>query len=755
MFDVRKLNVGARLAAGFGALLVLIVVILAVVLTGNSRTSAQFTRVVDVNMHKMQLLNSMLDTTNDVLLQRRLLLLKRGEDLATDYAQIQTLTAQYDALWSEFQQLPRNARGDEYVKQIQQARAANDAAGVKVDAAMHAMDFDSAAAIQMGEMRPLAVAWKDLISEYTAYQGVITDEAAVDYRQTETITNWLAIGVGLLSMLLGSVIAWVITRSLTVPLAAATRAAQALANGDLDIAMPKASSDEVGQVGLAIANTRQAVVRLRDGLTEMTRQHEAGIVSYCADTSALSGDYRRLGDAINALLQEHVGAAMLAGRLADRYARGDLSEDFPRVPGEKAQLMDALDNVKRTIGAINTEILQLSQSATRGDFSLRGDESRFEFGFRQMVANLNGLMATADGSLGSLSQMLRSIAQGDLTVHMDGDYQGVFATMRDDANATVAQLRQIVGGIQGAAGSINLAAGEIAQGNAELSRRTEQQAANLEETAASMEELTSTVRQNAEHARQANQLTISAQHVASEGGQATSEVVTTMGQIEQSSRRIADIISVIDGIAFQTNILALNAAVEAARAGEQGRGFAVVASEVRTLAQRSADAAKEIKGLIEDSVGKVAIGSEQVRKAGQTMSQIVTSVQQVTDIMAEISAASQEQSAGIEQVNQTVVQMDEATQQNAALVEEASAAARAMEEQAQQLNASVAVFRLQGGVSAAPSAPPVATITASRTSAAQSVDAPAHKAPSRVAPPRKPAPALTSLADSDSDWQEF
>ncbi|WP_230941158.1 methyl-accepting chemotaxis protein, partial [Xanthomonas translucens] len=294
----------------------------------------------------------------------------------------------------------------------------------------------------------------------------------------------------------------------------------------------------------------------------------------------------------------------------------------------------------------------------------------------------------------SLSTLLQAIAAGDLTARMHGEFQGVFATMRDDANATSEQLAAIVGRIQTAAMSINSAASEIATGNDDLSRRTEQQAASLEETAASMEELTSTVKQNAEHARQANQLAVGAASVASQGGDVVSQVVTTMSGIETSSKKIADIISVIDGIAFQTNILALNAAVEAARAGEQGRGFAVVASEVRTLAQRSAGAAKEIKSLIDDSVSQVSNGSALVRQAGQTMTEIVSSVQRVTDIMGEISAASQEQYAGIEQVNQTVTQMDEATQQNAALVEEATAAARSMEDQARQLTETVAVFKI-------------------------------------------------------------
>ena len=255
-------------------------------------------------------------------------------------------------------------------------------------------------------------------------------------------------------------------------------------------------------------------------------------------------------------------------------------------------------------------------------------------------------------------------------------------------------LRTIVGEVRAGTEAIGTASREIASGNQDLSARTEEQASSLEETASSMEQLTATVKQNAENARQANQLAIGASGVAAKGGQVVSQVVDTMGSINASSRRIADIIGVIDGIAFQTNILALNAAVEAARAGEQGRGFAVVASEVRSLAHKSAEAAKEIKGLIGDSVARVDSGSRLVDQAGQTMEEIVVAIKRVTDIMAEIAAASQEQSAGIEQVNQAITQMDQATQQNAALVEQAAAAAESMKEQATGLAQSVSVFNL-------------------------------------------------------------
>jgi len=290
----------------------------------------------------------------------------------------------------------------------------------------------------------------------------------------------------------------------------------------------------------------------------------------------------------------------------------------------------------------------------------------------------------------------RSIAQGNLTEPIVSVGRDEAAQLLGDLSDMQSRLATIVGSVRQGADTIATASSQIAAGNQDLSSRTEQQASSLQETAASMEELTSTVTQNAENARQANQLAVSASGVAVRGGSVVAQVVGTMGAINTSSRKIVDIIGVIDGIAFQTNILALNAAVEAARAGEQGRGFAVVAAEVRSLAQRSAEAAKEIKVLIDDSVDKVAQGNAQVADAGKTMDEIVESVRRVTDIMAEITAASQEQTSGIGQINQAVTQMDQVTQQNAALVEEAAAAAQSLQEQAEGLSQIVSVFRLGG-----------------------------------------------------------
>ncbi|MEH6355423.1 MAG: methyl-accepting chemotaxis protein [Marinobacter sp.] len=409
------------------------------------------------------------------------------------------------------------------------------------------------------------------------------------------------------------------------------------------------------------------------------------------------------------------------------------------------------------------DVNELVRYASAGDFSTRiGIEGKEGF-FLELADGLNKLMETSDRGLQDIARVLGAIAEGDLTERVTEDYQGTFLELKEYCNKTTESLTTMIGEIRQASDTIFTASAEIAGGNADLSTRTEQQASNLEETASSMEELTSTVRTNTDNAKQANVLAEQASSVATSGGVLINQVVVTMEAINESARKISDIIGVIDGIAFQTNILALNAAVEAARAGEQGRGFAVVASEVRTLAQRSADAAKDIKQLISDSVTKIEGGNQLVNKSGETMSEIVTAIKRVNDIMSEIAAASVEQSSGIEEVNTAVNQMDEMTQQNAALVEEAAAAAESLQSQAEQLQKNLSVFRLDdqdtgkvqsSKVERRPAAKLARPGTESKgatkpASGAGKSTAAKHAA---VEPKRKPK---VSPKDAESDWESF
>ena len=472
----------------------------------------------------------------------------------------------------------------------------------------------------------------------------------------------------------------------------------------------------------------------------------------------------------NVAMLEKAAHSATAKNLVDRLSAAQLGffasiDETIRLHAEgnkAATLAYVLGKLRDSRKTFTKQVDELLESQTRmyAEAAISAEQS-YENG-RNLLLSLSGLAVLF--AIGIAWWVTRSVtvpileatgvaekvAAGDLTSHIEVTGKDETGKLLQALKEMNAKLVKIVSDVRSGAESIGTGTQQIASGNVDLSQRTEEQASSLEETASSMEELTSTVKQNAENAKQANQLAIGASAVAVKGGAVVGQVVTTMSSINESSKKIADIISVIDGIAFQTNILALNAAVEAARAGEQGRGFAVVATEVRNLAQRSAAAAKEIKGLIGDSVDKVGAGTKLVDEAGKTMQEIVTAVKRVTDIMAEITAASHEQSQGIEQVNQAITQMDEVTQQNAALVEQAAAAAESLEEQAQQLLQAVSAFNIGGGGGS--QARPVARRAAAEPKAAR--PAPVARIASRpAAAPR--VPVKPAAGGGDDEWEEF
>ena len=403
---------------------------------------------------------------------------------------------------------------------------------------------------------------------------------------------------------------------------------------------------------------------------------------------------------------------------------------------------------------VEQEIDDIVAAAKSGDLTQRINLQGKEGFFQQLGSGINDLIDGIDNVFSDIAAAMRKVAEGDLTKPIQRNYVGTFGEVKNSVNETIANLEKIVVDLRESADVITTASSEISSGNTNLSSRTEQQASSLEETASSMEELTSTVRNNADNAQQANQLAGSARQTAEHGGNVVSRAVDAMEAINGSSNKIAEIIGVIDEIAFQTNLLALNASVEAARAGEQGRGFAVVATEVRNLAGRSATAAKEIKELIQDSAGKVKAGAQLVNESGETLNEIVTSVKKVGDIISEIAAASQEQSAGIDQVNMAVTSMDEVTQQNAALAEEASAAAASMSEKARDMDQMMNFFTVTGINEKAPVRDAQATPAAVRPAQSMGKKVPARQATEIRQTNRKVARADTQVFDSD-DWEEF
>ncbi len=476
-------------------------------------------------------------------------------------------------------------------------------------------------------------------------------------------------------------------------LADVLRILEALANGDLS----QSIDDKYhGSFKLLKENANNTVTQINMVIGEISGlvdQANLGDFTADIDLSGKNGFFLDLSESLNKLVNTTNNGLSDVLRIFEALANGDLTQTIDdEYYGTFKALKEYSNNTIQQIDQIMNEISGLVDEANQGSFKARIDLSEKSGFFRSLSSSLNDLMETTDSGLEDVVTILMAFAEGDLSKRIEREYSGSFAQLKNDANLTAEKLTDIVTQIKTSSTAIASSTSEIAAGNLDLSSRTEQQASALEETASSMEEMTSTIKESAENAYRANELSITARKKADEGGRVVEKAVLAMDDINQASKRIADIIGVIDEIAFQTNLLALNAAVEAARAGEQGRGFAVVAGEVRNLAQRSASAAKEIKDLIQDSVQKVEDGTTLVNSSGNTLKEILDSVKQVSQTIEEISDASKEQSAGIQQVGAAISQMDTMTQQNAALAEQASAAGVSMSDEAEAMTKIVGFF---------------------------------------------------------------
>jgi methyl-accepting chemotaxis protein len=696
-----------------------------------------------------------------------------------------------NAIWKDYNSTPHSTKGTELAESFSKEQGAFVSEGIKPEIALLTEGkYADANVLMVNMLGPLFLVANNRATEIINHQNVSMEKDVVKSNEEFRITSNLMLIVFIIGMTLVVTIGVMLFRNVVPRIRRVAEQIERAAHGEsnqhvdshprrdeinavflayralatrmgFDVAESKRIADENLRIKIAldnvstgcmIADNDRNIIYVNKAVVKMLGDAEADLRKQLPGLSVAN----LVGTNIDTFHKNPAHQAGMLARLQASYTTPLLIAGHSMVVTANPVITEAGERlgvvaewIDRTAEvAVENEIENIIEAANQGDFTQRIMLEGKEGFFLQVGRSINGLMQTSSVGLDEVVRILNALSRGDLTESITNEYYGTFGQLKDDSNATVAQLTQLISRVIESADTISTASKEIASGNTDLSQRTEEQASSLEETAASMEELTSTVKQNAENAKQANQLALSASDIAVKGGRVVGQVVGTMSSISESSKKIVDIISVIDGIAFQTNILALNAAVEAARAGEQGRGFAVVASEVRNLAQRSAAAAKEIKELISDSVEKVGAGTRLVDEAGKTMDEVVNSVKRVTDIMAEITAASSEQSQGIEQVNTAITQMDDVTQQNAALVEQAAAAAESLEEQAQELAALMSTFKLSGQTK------PIVL------SARAKVAAPVRRLPE----PRPSAQKTTAASRSrpvkmpdteDGDWQEF
>jgi len=619
---------------------------------------------------------------------------------------------------------------------------------------------------------------------------------------------WKNIAINVVLLLLGLfLLNMLLKRLVTVPLQEATNAAGRIASGDMNHPVDSDRDDEVGalfgsmkrmqnELFTRLTAEKDAALRIKASLDQVRtpvliadNDYTIFYANQAADEMfhTHQDDFRQLVQGFDAnkvlgskmdvfhknpshqrQLMDHLTAPMITGDLvfSGRFVVRVAATPVLDISGKRiATIVEWIDRSAEV--AAEKDVAAIVAAAQAGDLTQRISLEGKEGFFVELSNSLNALTDTVERALDDIGMGLSALEQGNLTHRISNAYEGKFDELKQAANNTAKKMAEVIGSVHAAAEEVGVGSGEIAEGNNTLSSRTQEQAAALEETAASIEEITGTVQQTADNSRQANQLAADAREQAENGGKVADQAVKAMAEINSSSRKISDIIGVIDEIAFQTNLLALNAAVEAARAGEQGRGFAVVAGEVRTLAQRSAEAAKEIKGLINSSVESVGVGTRLVDETGEALNAIVGGVRKVGDIIAEIAAASVEQTAGVDQINKAIAQLDSGTQQNTAMVEESAAASQRLNDQAAELQNLVSVFQLgtekSGVVAKRPAKKAVnASRKATKQSAPKPASRPAGKKTAAVAKPAakiaaKPvAPKSAPQVDPNDDvWEEF
>ncbi len=571
-------------------------------------------------------------------------------------------------------------------------------------------------------------------------------------QQLEHFQNIAMVILGLI--LIGALwLGYTIPRNLARQLHQSIDTANAIAAGNLSTNIDIKTEDESGQMLKAMKHVQGILQSLLEEMNHMSRQHDAGDIDVKVDEAKFQGDFRKMANGVNSMVGEHISVKKKAMAVFESFGKGDFKANIEKLPGKKAFINETIEAVRHNLKTISDDTHMLIQAVAEGDLDKRANADQLQGDWKQMIQGINQILDGIVQPVNEAISVLKEIEQGNLTKTVTGDYRGHLDDFKQTVNNTVNKLSDVINQTAQASQVVSQASQEVAQGAMDLSQRVQEQAAAIEETSSTMEEMTSSVRNNAEHAKEASSVAHTVQGQSDTGSTVMKQTIEAMNAIQESSHKISDIVTLIDGIAFQTNLLALNAAVEAARAGEHGRGFAVVAGEVRSLAQKSADAAKEITSLITESVTRIDQGTQLASESGEVLSGINQSIDEVAQMIEQIAQASNQQMEGINQVHKAISQIDEVTQQNAALVEETAAAADSMNEQAESMDRNMAFFKTGQTITLQP----VKKAEPEKRAQAQSNDKPASLPPAKESSQTsKSKTTQDKPSENDSDeWGEF